>query len=77
MAYKIKITPSAFNDIQNSFDYYNKQKNGLGKKFNSDIQKTFTNLKKVPQSGSFLYDTVRYKVLKKFPYIIIYEITRS
>jgi len=75
MAYKIKITPSAFNDLQNSIDYYNKQQKGLGKKFNTTIQTTFTQLKKVPASGSFMYDTVRYRVIKKFPYIILYELT--
>jgi len=52
MAYKIKITPTAFNDLQNSIGYYNKQQKGLGKKFNTTIQNTFTPLKKVPASGS-------------------------
>ena len=74
MAYKIKITPTAFNDLQNSIDYYNKQQKGLGIKFNNVIQITFIELKKEPASGSFIYDSVRYKVIKKFPYIILYEL---
>ena len=74
MAYKIKITPTAFQDIQNSIDYYNKQQKGLGIKFNNVIQNTFIELKNVPASGSFVYDSVRYRVIKKFPYIILYEL---
>ena len=75
MAYKIKITPTAFNDLQNSIDYYNKQQKGLGIKFNNVIQITFIELKKEPASGSFIYDSVRYKVIKKIPYIILYDLS--
>lgn len=77
MFYKIKITPAAFNDLQKAIDYYNEQQKGLGKKFNTAIQTIFNQLKKVPASGSFMYDTVRYRVLKKFPYIILYELTNN
>ena len=75
MAYTIKITPTAFNDLQNSIDYYNEQQKGLGKKFNTAIQNAFTQLKRVPASGYFMYDNVRYRVISKFPYIILYELT--
>lgn len=61
MAYTIKITPTAFRDLQNSIDYYNEQQKGLCKKFNTAIQNAFTQLKKVPASGSFMYDNVRYR----------------
>ena len=74
MSYKIKLTPSAFNDLQNAIDFYNEQQKDLGKKFKLSISKMFTQLKKVPTSGSFMYDNVRFRVLKKFPFIILYEI---
>ncbi len=75
MSCSIKITPTAFKDLQKSIDYYNDQQKGLGKKFNTAIQSIFSQLRKVPASGSFMYDNVRYRVLKKFPYVILYEIT--
>jgi plasmid stabilization system protein ParE len=74
MAYTIKISPTAFDDLQKGIDYYNEQQKGLGKKFKSAIQTKFSEIKKVPTSGSFMYDTVRYRVLKQFPYIILYEL---
>lgn len=69
----IKISPTAFNYLQKGIDYYNDQQKGLGKKFNVAIKRMFSNLKKAPESGSFMYDNVRYRVLKQFPYIILYE----
>ena len=74
MAYKIKITPIAFNDIQKAIEYYNSQQKGLGKKFHSAVKAIFTNLEKVPASGSFMYDTVRDRVMHKYPFIILYEL---
>lgn len=64
MAYIIKVTPTAFNDLQKAIDYYNEQQKGLGKKFNLAIREMFAQLKKVPKAGSFMYDNVRFRVLK-------------
>lgn len=68
----VKISPTAFNDLQKGIDYYNSMQKGLGKKFNSAVKSIFAELKKTPASGSFMYDNVRYPVLKQFPYIILY-----
>lgn len=73
MAYILKLTPTAFNDLQKAIDYYNEQQKGLGKKFDLAIREMFIQLKKVPKSGSFMYDSVRYRVLKQLPFIILYE----
>lgn len=37
----------------------------------------FNEIKKNPSAGSFMYDSVRYRVLKKFPFIIFYEIVND
>ena len=39
------------------------------------LAQALTQLKKVPACGSFMYDNVRYRVISKFPYIILYEFT--
>ena len=77
MAHKIKISSKAFSDIQHAIDYYNKAQSGLGKRFNIAIDIIFNQLKNTPASGSFLYDSVRYRVVNKFPFIIIYEIVEE
>jgi plasmid stabilization system protein ParE len=77
MALVIKLTPTAFNDLQKAIDYYNEQQKGLGKKFDLAIKETLLQLKKVPKAGSFMYSTVRFRVLKQFPFIILYELTEN
>ncbi len=74
MTYKIKISSTAFSDIQSAINYYNKVQTGLGKKFKLAIGIVFNQLKNIPASGSFLYENIRYRVVKKFPFIIVYEI---
>ena len=74
MPFKLKITPTAFNDLQDSIDYYNKQQKGLGKIFKAAVILTFNELKVIPTSGTFMYHSVRYKIIKKFPHIILYEL---
>ena len=72
MASKIKITPLAEIDIQDAVNYYNCIQKGLGKEFRDELKIKVNHLKIVPASGSFLYDDVRYRVMKKFPFIILY-----
>ena len=38
MPYKIKITPTAFNDLQKAIEYYNEEQKGLGKRFHAAIK---------------------------------------
>jgi len=73
MSHKITLTPTALNDLQEAIDYYNAQQQGLGRKFENSIHDTFLKISNMPQSASFAYDTVRYKVVNKFPFIITYE----
>lgn len=77
MAFVIKLTPTAFNDLQKAIDYYNEQQKGLGKKFKLAIREMLVQLKKVAKAGSFMYDTVRFRVLKQFPFIILYELLEN
>ena len=72
MPIKIKITPSSENDIKQAVDFYNKVQKGLGKEFRNELKAKVNELKIVPASGSFLYEKVRYRVIKRFPFIILY-----
>lgn len=74
MNYQIKLTPTALNDLQNAIEFYNEQQKGLGKRFRTAAKRMFTQIKKFPKAGSFIYDEVRFRVLNKFPFIILYEI---
>jgi plasmid stabilization system protein ParE len=77
MAYKISITPTAFNDLQHAIDYYELQQKGLGKRFYNAATKRLATLKNTPTAGSYMYDTVRFRTIDKFPYIALYEIINN
>lgn len=74
MALKLKITPTAKKDIQEGMFYYNGKQKGLGKRFENQINETFRQIQKMPSSGSFIFENVRYKVVKRFPYIVVYDL---
>lgn len=69
----ISITPKAIVDLQQAIDYYNEQLSGLGVRFENNVNDTFGRIMQMPQAASFAYDTVRYKVVEDFPFIITYE----
>jgi toxin ParE1/3/4 len=69
----ISITPTALEDLQQAIDYYNEQLQGLGIRFEHNVNDTFGKIQKMPKAASFAYDTVRYKVVQDFPFIITYE----
>src|SRR5690606_2711334 len=75
MLAKLRVLDDAVADIQNAVTYYNRQQQGLGRKFKTEINLSFQKLQKAPQAASFAYDTVRYKIVDKFPFIILYEQT--
>lgn len=68
----IKLTASAREDLQEGSRYYNRQQSGLGRKFEARVKKAFQKIGKMPQSASFAFDEVRYKIVEKFPFIITY-----
>jgi len=77
MARKIKIYSLALRDIENGITYYQLQQKGLGKRFESQVHASFKKIQKSPFAASFAFENVRYKILERFPYIILYEFDES
>jgi plasmid stabilization system protein ParE len=73
MSRKIIISKTALRDIDLGIGYYKTVEKGLGKQFEQVIHATLKKIQKFPFSASFAYDGVRYKVVDKFPYIVLYE----
>jgi hypothetical protein len=74
MKYVLTIAPEALDDMQQGIDYYNGQQKGLGKRFVIAVNATLANIKKMPLAASIAYSDARYKVVGKFPYIVLYKI---
>ena len=74
MAFELKITPKAFNDLEYAIDYYDHQQKGLGKRFGTAIKNSIDSILSAPMAASFAFDEVRYKVVNRFPYVLLYSI---
>ena len=76
MAFKIKIEPEAYQDIQEGIDWFNEQEAGLGRRFHEEVKSTFKKLKVNP-FYQVRYDEVRCLPLKKFPYMLHFTINEQ
>ena len=75
MAFVIKIEPDARTDIQEGIEWYNKQKQGLGKQFLDEVKKYFNQLAKNP-NYEVRYKNVHCLPMKRFPFVIHFTIDR-
>ena len=78
MNYHLKIDEDAFNDIQETFEWYEIQLKGLGLRYKTLAKKKKINsLKKDPYLFSIKYNTIRCRKIEKFPFLIHYEINEE
>lgn len=76
MAYHVIIEPAALQDIQQGIDYYDDQQIGLGKKFESVVNKHMISIGKSP-FFQIRYDDVHCLPVKKYPYMIHFTINKA
>lgn len=76
MAYRILIDEDARTDIQESIDWYDKQKHGLGKQFYRQVNTSINRLRSHP-FFQIRYDDVRCLPIKRFPYMIHYTLDEA
>jgi len=73
-SYKIKISPDALSDIQDSTNWYNKQVPGLGTRFKKSVKQQIETVKTRAEFYSIRYQNVRCMLVKKFPFLIHFTI---
>lgn len=70
---KIEISEYAFNEIEESKDFYNLQKVGLGDDFKKDIQNAIKSISHNPNLYPQIDARVRRCLLHRFPFSIFYS----
>jgi toxin ParE1/3/4 len=73
MAFTLVIDPRAIQDVQKAIDYYEEQQAGLGKRFETTLNKHLLILEKNPYFR-IRYDQVRCIPMKKFPYMVHFTV---
>jgi len=74
MNYEILLQSEAVTDIQGAFDWYEHKRFGLGDEFMSEIEDGLERLSRHPQHYSATTQKYRKLRIKRFPYLIVFEI---
>jgi len=79
MRYRLKISPTAFQETDDAYAYYEKQSVGLGESFLRSIENTYSKLSQNPQYYSYIQDdkNIRDIKIKTFPFVIIFQIVEN
>ena len=77
MKHQLIFTDKAIGDITKAKSWYNKQQEGLGKKFADTVFKSAEEIQSAPLGYPNKYKYTREKYIKKFPYLIIYSVEEN
>ncbi len=75
--YKSIILPHARDDIRDAATWYNKKRDGLGKRFTANVREIVRHVKQNPAAFNVRYDKVSTAVLDIFPYMIHFTIDEA
>ena len=74
MSFKIVLQSEALLDIQEAFEWYEDQLNGLGYDFIEEIENCYMKLSAHPGFYTFINEKYRRIKTNRFPYLLVYEI---
>ncbi len=77
MAYEIEIKEEAYTEIAAAYTYYEDQRKGLGNDFLAHLTTYFDTITTHPEHFPQKRKPYREAFIKRFPYLIIYEIIEN
>ena len=77
MLYKVILKPGAEEDTEQAYNWYEDQRAGLGEEFLYELETTYRKLENLPRAFGKLTKIYRRAPLKRFPYLVIFEIKRQ
>ena len=63
--------------VKNAYVWYEKQKKGLGEEFLEELDAYYLKLQSHPEYFHKIKKNFRQVALKRFPYVIVYELIKS
>ena len=76
-SFTVTFSPVAIDDVEQTVDYYEKQQPGIGKRFAAQLQLTLNAVNRNPFFAAVRYDDIRCAAIKKFPYLVHYQINED
>lgn len=75
--YSIELSEEAEADLEKSYAYYLEESPKLADTFFKSINSIFNDIKRNPLIFPVAYEDIRKYVVKKFPFVIYYQIDKS
>jgi plasmid stabilization system protein ParE len=72
--YEVVLQSEAIIDIQTAFEWYDQQRAGLGHELIEEVEEALERLSRHPQHYSAPKQKYRKLRIKRFPYLVIFEI---
>ena len=73
MSLPVLLDPEAQAEFDESYDFYEGQRPGLGEQFARRIQDVLIRIGKAPKARSLIYKAVRKAVVIRFPFCVFYR----
>ncbi len=77
MGYKLEFRPLATTDVIEGYDWYESKRQGLGLEFLNALEDFYDALLRNPFTYSYLDEPVRQGNVKRFPYVVVYEVIEA
>lgn len=77
MNYVLVFRPEVQEEVNEAYNWYEKQKSGLGDEFLDSVEQTLNRVSSMPKSYQVVYRDVRRAVVKRFPYAVYYRVISS
>lgn len=77
MAFSFLVRPEAEQDLSEAFQWYERQRTGLGHDFLLQVDAGFRFLERTPLVFPEIYRGIRRHLIKRFPYKIFYIVEES
>ena len=77
MTFSLEITTEANLEIVEAYVYYEEKQAGLGERFLKQLDKYFIKILQTPKHYAVKRKPYREAFIRKFPFLIIYEVTEE
>ena len=71
----IRFYPDTYQEIRESYNWYESKSKGLGEKFLKELEKSFSAIRQTPNTYPMVSKNIRRILVNKFPYGILYKNT--
>lgn len=71
------VSPIAFEELEQAKDWYERINDNLGQAFFEDWKRVSDFIHRYPFHSQVRKGVYRYAYFKRFPYVIVYEVTRT